>query len=57
MEKTNQKWQVKNLPDIDQRAIKKGKCPWCMERLISFEAPDRCPQCGDEFYGALTIED
>lgn len=50
-------FKVENLPDVDQREIKRGLCPWCVCRLAPLEDKDVCPDCGDEFIGKLTIED
>ena len=48
---------VQNLPVVDQRMIKRGLCPWCVTRLVDNGKYDECPDCGDIFTGALTIED
>ena len=62
-------FQVEGLPDIDQQAIKKGKCPWCLNTLYDMSAGtilirggideqgDYCKECNDLFVGKLTIED
>jgi len=55
-------FQVEHLPYIDQREIKRGRCPWCVIRLVPVDmkdekSGDRCPACGDRFIGKITIED
>lgn len=54
-------FQCENLPEIDQREIKRGRCPWCLERLTDASLHggegDQCPTCLDSFVGKLTIED
>ena len=50
-------FRVENLPEIDQQQIKRGRCPWCLERLIDNGECDECPECEDTFPGKLTIED
>lgn len=55
-------FRVEKLPEIDQRHIKRGMCPWCLSRLydgtLTGESEgDKCPDCGDDFVGALTIDD
>lgn len=53
-------FQVEKLPDIDQREIKRGFCPWCLTRLVPggiADGGDMCPECGDSFVGKLTIDD
>ena len=55
-------FQVERLPEVDQRELKRGKCPWCLTPLVpgglvDKDAGDVCPDCGDEFVGSLTIED
>lgn len=50
-------FECEKLPDIDQAAIKKGKCPWCLQRLADDGVNDICPGCGDTFTGKLTIDD
>lgn len=51
------KFQVEELPEVDQREIKRGRCPWCLETLFDTGDHDQCADCGDEFYGKITIED
>lgn len=55
------RYQVEQLPDIDQREIKRGRCPWCLKPLHPDLADkpvgDSCSNCGDEFVGKITIED
>lgn len=51
------KFQVENLPDIDQQQIKRGYCPWCLTKIIPVDDHDECPGCGDQFFGKLTIDD
>lgn len=55
------KYQVENLPDVDQREIKRGLCPWCLVRLVDATLcgglGDVCPECCDEFVGKVTIDD
>ena len=48
---------VDNLPDVDQRHIKRGFCPWCIVRLVDLGDQDQCPECFDTFYGKLTVDD
>ena len=50
-------FNIAKLPDIDQRQIKRGRCPWCLCRLVENGKNDFCPECGDEFTGKITIED
>lgn len=52
-------FQVEKLPEIDQWAIKRGLCPWCLERITPDiqKSIETCPECGDHFVGKLTIED
>lgn len=47
------------LPDIDQREVRRGRCPWCLERLYPMVNGDgdECIECGDTFVGKLTFED
>lgn len=54
-----QKFDVAKLPAVDQQAIKTGRCPWCLVRLVDnpVSGCDECPACGDLFTGKLTIED
>lgn len=54
-----EQFKIENLPDIDQREIKRGKCPWCLSPLVPMTDSDVCsdPDCGDVFVGKLTIED
>lgn len=52
------KYQVAELPSIDQLEIKRGRCPWCLEKLapggvVSGEDNDACYTCGDEYVGTL----
>jgi hypothetical protein len=49
-------FQIEKLPNIDQRMIKRGLCPWCVVQLCSMDT-DYCPECGDMFVGKLTITD
>lgn len=51
------KFKVEELPEIDQWAIKRGKCPWCLNTLHEENSNDYCPTCDDTFIGTLTIED
>ena len=50
----------KDLPQIDLDALRKGRCPWCLQKLTpvfesdeDFENPehtaDECLDCGDRF--------
>ena len=58
--KSMETFQVEKLPDIDQREIKRGFCPWCLTRLAPggiTDGGDMCPECGDSFVGMLTIDD
>lgn len=53
-----EKFRVEELPEIDQHAIKRGMCPWCLEKLtpggvVSGEDNDVCYICDDEFVGTL----
>lgn len=53
------RYTVEQLPDIDQQRIKRGRCPWCLGKLIpggivSEDANDSCHECRDEFIGALS---
>lgn len=53
-----ERFEVGDLPEVDQRMLKRGLCPWCGDtRIVPMEDHDECPECGDTFYGALTIED
>jgi hypothetical protein len=45
------------LPDIDQRHLKRGMCPWCCAPLYDTGELDKCSECGDEFVGPLNVED
>lgn len=51
------KYHIEGLPEVDQRMIKRGMCPWCVCALCPTETEDICPECGDRFTGTLTIED
>ena len=53
---------VERLPEVDQQCLKRGLCPWCLEKLtpgglIEPDSPDSCPECDDVFVGKLTIAD
>lgn len=55
-------FQIQNLPAVDQAAIKRGLCPWCLARLTEVEnglnkprLVDYCAECNDMFIGKLTI--
>jgi len=53
-------WKIQNLPDVDQKMIKRGLCPWCVTRLypsMQEAEGDFCAECEDRFIGRLTIED
>lgn len=55
-------FQVEGLPDIDQCEIKRGRCPWCLVKLVPVDmrdvkSGDCCPDCGDKFVGKITFED
>ena len=52
-----QTFKVDTLPDVDQREIKRGLCPWCLVRLVDDGKNDCCPECGDKFTGKITIQD
>jgi len=56
---TNQQpeYRVENLPDVDQWAIKRGRCPWCLGPIYPSGTSDMCPECGDLFTGQITVED
>lgn len=46
-----------DLPDIDQRKIKRGDCPWCLGDLTPGHVGNCCLDCGSEFIGQLSTED
>lgn len=50
-------FDVSRLPEVDQQQIKRGRCPWCLERLFDNGKEDSCHDCGDVFVGSLTIQD
>jgi ribosomal protein S27AE len=50
-------FQVEGLPEIDQVALKRGLCPWCLVRIVEVDNKDACPECGDQFIGKLNFED
>lgn len=50
-------YNIPTLPEVDQRCIKRGKCPWCLDPLYPLEDSDYCVDCEDSFVGTLTIED
>ena len=53
------RFNVSQLPGIDQQVIKKGYCPWCYTaRLYPSidEEKDTCSECLDEFVGDLNID-
>jgi len=47
--------QIEN--DHDQDALRKGRCPWCLEKLTPVfnqraeHVADQCDECGDKFEG------
>ena len=54
-------FRVEQLPEVDQREIKRGRCPWCLNRLatdlVDRKEVDHCPECDDIFTGRITIDD
>lgn len=40
-------FRVELLPDVDQREIKRWRCPWCLVKLVDLGEVDQCPECLD----------
>lgn len=54
----SERFEVEGLPEVDQRMLKRGLCPWCGNaQVIPMDDHDECAECGDTFYGTLTIDD
>lgn len=51
-------FHIEGLPDVDQQAIRKGRCPWCLGPLLPDDQneQDYCAECDNAFVGELTID-
>ena len=50
-----------NLPQVDQIAIRRGRCPWCLGTLIdgtltNESKGDVCHECNDEFIDGSDVQ-